>query len=210
MENNWATEHIQVIRTLMERSALYRRALAPIMTFAGALGVVAAAAGWLARIESCRAFAGYWLAMSLVGLIGALVLVRRQALNAAEPFWSPPTRRVVQAAFPAVICAVAMGVVYAFYQLTSLSLVFLWATIYGLGLHSTGFFTLRGLRLLGWLFLGFSLPLLVASPAIIGAMPAVENPGSQWAHLAMGAFFGLLQLAYGIYLYFTERPATQP
>jgi hypothetical protein len=41
-------------------------------------------------------------------------------------------------------------------------------------------------------------------------MPAVENPGSQWAHLSMGAMFGLLQLAYGIYLYFTERPAAQP
>ena len=33
MEPNWAAEHLQVIRTLMERSALYRRALAPIMSF---------------------------------------------------------------------------------------------------------------------------------------------------------------------------------
>ena len=45
MDNHWAAEHLQTIRTLMERSALYRRALAPIMTFAGAVGTAAAASG---------------------------------------------------------------------------------------------------------------------------------------------------------------------
>ena len=35
METNWAAEQLQTIRTLMERSAVYRRALAPIMLFAG-------------------------------------------------------------------------------------------------------------------------------------------------------------------------------
>src|SRR6266446_9747026 len=39
MESNWAAEHLQVIRTLMERSAVYRRALAPIMIFNGIVGV---------------------------------------------------------------------------------------------------------------------------------------------------------------------------
>ena len=37
MESNWAAEHLQVIRTLMERSAIYRRALAPIMLGTGVL-----------------------------------------------------------------------------------------------------------------------------------------------------------------------------
>ena len=39
MESNWAAEHLQTIRTLMERSAIYRRALAPIMLFAGLTGL---------------------------------------------------------------------------------------------------------------------------------------------------------------------------
>jgi hypothetical protein len=210
MDNNWASEHLQVIRTLMERSALYRRALAPIMTFAGAIGTIAAGIGWLLEIESERGFGGYWFAVGAVGLTGSLLLVRRQALKASEQFWSPPTLRVAVAALPAGVAGVLMGVMNAVYGLPSLSLAFLLAVFYGLALHSAGFFTLRGLRLLGWLFLGVSLPLLVVSPAIIGAMPAVKNPGSQWAHLSMGAMFGLLQLAYGIYLYFTERPAAQP
>ena len=42
METNWAAEHLQVIRTLMERSALYRRALAPVMLVSGVLGTGAA------------------------------------------------------------------------------------------------------------------------------------------------------------------------
>ncbi|MDB6016752.1 MAG: hypothetical protein JWR19_1241, partial [Pedosphaera sp.] len=32
MKSDWAAEHLQTIRTLMERSAIYRRALAPVMT----------------------------------------------------------------------------------------------------------------------------------------------------------------------------------
>ena len=46
MESNWAAEHLQVIRTLMERSAVYRRALAPVMIFNGCLGCIAAVKWW--------------------------------------------------------------------------------------------------------------------------------------------------------------------
>jgi len=45
MESNQAAEHLQVIRTLMERAALYRRTLAPIMLCAGTLGLLAGAGG---------------------------------------------------------------------------------------------------------------------------------------------------------------------
>ena len=39
MEPHSAAADLQVIRTLMERSALYRRALAPIMMLAGVMGL---------------------------------------------------------------------------------------------------------------------------------------------------------------------------
>ena len=54
MENNWAAENLQTIRTLMERSAIYRRALAPMMTFVGAMGTAAALAGALLKSDSAR------------------------------------------------------------------------------------------------------------------------------------------------------------
>ena len=52
MQSNWAEENLQVIRTLMERAGLYRRAMAPVMTFTGVVGLTAGAAGRLASVES--------------------------------------------------------------------------------------------------------------------------------------------------------------
>jgi len=60
MEANWAAEHLQTIRTLMERSALYRRALAPIMIFNGAVGTIAALLGVGIKIESPLSFILFW------------------------------------------------------------------------------------------------------------------------------------------------------
>ena len=68
MESNWAAEHLQVIRTLMERSALYRRALAPIMIFNGIVGGGAAVLGWALRVGSVQAFILFWAAVAVVGL----------------------------------------------------------------------------------------------------------------------------------------------
>src|SRR5881396_3346734 len=110
MEENWAAEHLQVIRTLMERSAVYRRALAPLMTFAGALGTVAAWIGWKRQIDSPRGFVLFWAMVSAIALGGALLLVRRQALRAGEPLWSPPTRRVSQALLPCLALGAVAGV----------------------------------------------------------------------------------------------------
>ena len=75
MEPNWAADNLQVIRTLMERTALYRRALAPVMLLAGTIGVVAAAGGLALHLDTLRAFVGYWLAVSLVPGLGAVLIV---------------------------------------------------------------------------------------------------------------------------------------
>src|SRR5678815_2092392 len=112
METNWAAENLQTIRTLMERSALYRRALAPVMSFAGTIGILAAIGGVLLRIETQSAFIGYWLGVAVVGLIGAFFLVRRQALKSSEPFWSPPTRRVATALLPCLTAGLALGLCF--------------------------------------------------------------------------------------------------
>lgn len=219
MESNWAAEHLQTIRTLMERSALYRRALAPIMSFAGVAGMAAAVAGCLLRIASGAGFIGYWMGVALVGVAGALLLVRRQALKSAEPFWSPPTRRVAQALLPSLTAGFVLGaLLFAAWsekpagdlptgvhgdagQLIWLPAV--WAVFYGCALHAAGFFTSRGLRLFGWLFLAIGFAILfwlwITHPA--------DGLRASWqqGHWLMGFLFGFLHLAYGIYLYFTEQ-----
>src|SRR5215204_4771558 len=100
METSWASENLQVIRTLMERSALYRRALAPVMLISGGIGLAGAALGHVMQAFSARAFITLWILFATVALITAFLLVRRQALKDVEPFWSLPTRRITRALIP--------------------------------------------------------------------------------------------------------------
>jgi len=201
METNWATEHLQVIRTLMERSAVYRRALAPVMTLTGVLGLAAALGGWLGKIESPRAFVVYWLLVSLAAIIGAFLLVRRQALKESEPFWSPPTRRVTQASLPPLSAGLILTVIALIAGGVDLGLLTVgWIILYGCALHAAGFFMPRGMKIFGWAFVLGGCVLA----AIVGKF-AWPGPFYLYAHGMMGLFFGALHLAYGVYLYFTER-----
>ena len=210
METNWAAEHLQVIRTLMERSAVYRRALAPVMTLTGALGMTAALVGWLARIDSPRGFTIYWLLVSLAAVAGALVLVRREALKEGEPFWSPPTRRVTQALLPPLTAGLILSVMILLESgstesalLNEMALMVrlpaAWIILYGCALHAAGFFMPRGMKMFGWSFV------LGGCGLFALGVPEGLRPIYLYAHGMMGLFFGALHLAYGIYLYFTEQ-----
>lgn len=206
MEPKWAEENLQTIRTLMERSALYRRALAPVMMLAGVMGIGGGLAGWQLKLEADTSFILFWLAVAAIALVGALLLVRRQALKDSEPFWSPPTRRVGQALLPAF----AVGLMIALFVVglgrftgaqsngLQILVILLWVWFYGCAVHAAGFFMPRGVRWLGWIFIiigGLLLASLYVAEGALARMPP---------HLLMGGIFGGLHLAYGIYLYFTE------
>src|SRR3977135_2791252 len=148
MESNWAAEHLQVIRTLMERSAVYRRALAPIMIFNGVLGLAAAILGWALKIASPRSFILFWAGVALLALTGSFWIVRRQALKDSEPFWSPPTRRVTQALLPPLAAGFIISVV-TLMSVDSASeplgrvmgmlwLPLAWVVLYGCAFHAAG------------------------------------------------------------------------
>jgi hypothetical protein len=206
MEPSWAAENLQVIRTLMERSAIYRRALAPVMLFLGLLGVTAALTGAQLPLESSFAFVSYWLGVALAGAGGAFLLVRRQALKEGEPFWSPPTRRVTQAFVPALVAGAALGVMVMTAEKglepqAAALLPPLWMALYGCAIHAAGFFMRRGFKLFGWLFVGAASVLFLVIPA------SDELVSTTARHAMMGVFFGGLHLVYGIYLYFTESKA---
>lgn len=215
MESDRAAEHLEVIRTLMERSAIYRRALAPVMTLAGTLGTTAAAAGWLLHFETPIVFTGYWLCVGILSAISAFLLVRQQALKQKEDFLTPPTRRIVHALLPALLAGLVLGIVIlaielkkpgesrsiidAGVDLTWLPLI--WIVLYGCALHAAGFFTPRGLRLFGWAFvLGGCAIFIFWSLIGFDSIRPQRN-----GHVLMGFFFGVLHLAYGTYLSVTER-----
>jgi hypothetical protein len=192
----------------MERSAVYRRALAPIMAYNGGLGVCAALIGLAAGIDEPRPFIVFWASVAAVALIGSLVLVRRQALKDAEPFWSPPTRRVTQAMLPGLVAGLCVTAVL-YFELGSLPpgasrtvsmlwLPELWIVLYGCAIHGAGFFMPRGMKVFGWIFiLGGCGLFALGIPDRLSRM--------HYCHGMMGGFFGCLHLAYGIYLFFTEK-----
>jgi hypothetical protein len=199
MNLNWAEENLQTIRTLMERSAVYRRALAPIMLFAGALGVVAAAAGLLFHFDSMQTFGTLWMITAAIVVVGVFFIARRQAVREKENFWSPPTRRVGQALLPPLFAGMALGFAFTFVGLTNpVILTFIWLFFYGCALHSAGFFMPHGMKWFGWTFIIFA--------AVILSILVIVQPNIELsAHWFMGFFFGVLHLAYGAYLYLTEK-----
>lgn len=200
MESNWAAEHLQTIRTLMERSAVYRRALAPIMLLAGVLGVLAAAVGIEWKLNRTRSFDELWLSTAAIAVIGVFAIARGQSIHHREPFWSPPTRRVGQALLPALAAGMMLGLLFLFSDTTldlTLPLAFFWMLFYGCALHSAGFFMPRGVKLFGWIFIICAFIWIV----VVSIRPEFV-PNANWI---MGFFFGALHLAYGVYLYLTEK-----
>jgi hypothetical protein len=191
----------------MERSALYRRTLAPIMLYVGSVGTLASTGGLALGIESRSAFGTWWLAAALVALAGAFAIARRQALADGEPFWSPPTLRVTQAMVPplaaglilslATVLATGSGEWRSLFVIPN-------AFFYGCAVHAAGFFMPRGMKAFGWLIIG------VTGVALLAVAWVVPTPSARLDHAFMGALFGALHLAYGVYLYVTEprkRPA---
>ena len=202
METDWAAEHLQTIRTLMERSAVYRRALAPIMVWTGIVGIAAGIVGWKLDLR-VGAFIVFWSVAAIIAIVGSFLLVRRQALKDSEPFWSPPTRRIAQALLPPLFIGAFIngfiGYLAAKERTMDISLlVTFWLWLYGCAAYSAGFFTPRGMKLFGWIF-------ILAGCALITVIVSGESLRDISPSLLMGATFGGLHLAYGIYLYLTEK-----
>ena len=190
----------------MERSAVYRRALAPVMIFAGALGVVAAIAGIFFHLDSMRTFGALWLGTAVVAVAGAFLIARRQAIEGqGGVFWSPPTRRMAQALSPPLTCRNRFIALHSYLlgttdEIFTEWLAFFWILFYGCAIHAAGFFMPpHGMKWFGWLFILFASLILFLMAIVV---PPINDFSAHWL---MGFFFGVLHLAYGVYLYLTEK-----
>ena len=81
MNPKWAEENLSTIRTLMERSAIYRRALAPIMIICGIAGIIGGMTGWYYQLDHYQNFVCVWISTALFALTFSMILMRKQALT---------------------------------------------------------------------------------------------------------------------------------
>ena len=196
----------------MERSAIYRRALAPNMLMLGLIGIAAGVAGYFLPLQGSRRFAVYWLCISGGALAASYLNMRREALRDHEQFWSPPTRRVTQALAPALFVGAVFGLATAISPWSLLlvppsllagepawQLPPVWMLLYGCAIHAAGFFMPRGFKLFGWAF-------IITGALVLLLLSRLKSGASlQLAHLLMAIAFGGSHLAYGAYLAITER-----
>jgi hypothetical protein len=189
MNSQQVKDNLLVIRTLMERAAIYQRAVRPVLFLAGSVGTAAAVAGYFFT----PLFAVYWTAIAVVVLAGAFYVTRRQALKDGEKFWSPPARRVAVAMLPMMVIGLVLTA--SIYQADvdyNGILVAFWLMLYGCAIHTAGMFAPTRLRVLGWL--------CVAGGLILLGYLATQQPfmPERYFHAVMGIFFGLLHLAFGL------------
>jgi len=226
VQPNWAEENLQVIRTLMERAGLYRRALAPVMLAVGSIGLGAGMLGAWINVSCVWGFGQYWVTIALISIGVAALLVRRQALKAQEPFWTMPARKVCVALAPPFFLGGILGLLDVHRCYFGSMLVEFWLVLYGSGLCAAGMFLSRGVRLLGWVFILTGLVVAGAQHewGLLGvSFPGERNSNWFWANtkfigwhlqlepnLVMATTFGAFHLVAGIYLYFTEKREPTP
>lgn len=204
MSENWANENLQTIRTLMERTAIYRRALAPISLVAGSLGVLSGALAWRLGIEDPRNFIFWWIGTGVLGACIGFFQMRSQAVRDQEALFSPPTRRVLQAMSPTFLSGIIVSIVFLALDfgrdvgVTILPII--WMLFFGSALHSAGFFMKRGIRLLGWIFIATAIVDL-----LLMANFEELRENTKISHFMMATVFGGYNLAYCFYLYATEK-----
>lgn len=196
-----AEQELQTIRTIMERTALYERAVAPVLTWLGAVGIISALLGWYKPVSGAAAFLSYWLCTGAVAVGGAFWLVRNQAMKQGEAFWSPPTRKIVGAMLPGLMVGGLLGAMG--YQTDNAWLArvmpMVWMWLYGCALHAASPSLPRGFDYLAWLFIIFGFVEAILSPRIPGHEKVI------YGHIAMGTYFGGLHLCAGTLFHFVQK-----
>ena len=188
-----AEEHLRVIRSLMERSTVYRAISAPV-ALAGGLasiagcGIVACVLPTL-KIESpatAELFFGIWIAVLAVTVVTNIFVLWKESSGRGEPFISPGMRAAIWAIAP---CWLVAAILTAFWTKIPWLVPTFWMVLYGLGLLGTQHFAPRSIVLLGWAFVAGGL----LSLTIFEGDHASELRS---ANLAMGATFSLFHLVY--------------
>jgi hypothetical protein len=185
-----AAEHLEVIRTLMERTTQYQLLTARTGLAAGSFAMVGALAFLFLDAADPWQFGLVWGAVFAASVLatGIGTVLRGRAIG--ERVWSRPARAVVAALSPSLFAALALTI-FCFALGRHLWLPGLWMLCYGQGALATAAYAPTPIRFLG-------LFVLVMGAVALGLGPT-------WAIPLMALVFGIGHLGLGVAMLRLER-----
>lgn len=193
MDAQQASQTLEVIRTLMERTTQYQLLTARASLVAGSL----AGAGALAFLGLDAAnpihFGAVWAVVFVGSLMATIVGTVTRGCANGERVWSRQARAVLLALAPSLFAALVLTVFF-FVRAWHLWLPGVWMLCYAQGALATSAYAPAPIK-----WLGFAV--LLASVPTLGLPP-------EWSVGMMGLVFGVGHLALGAVLLTMERRET--
>ena len=205
-----ALEHLRVIRSLLEKSQVYRAVSAPAALCGGVLALVAAALTAdvfhlpLNGRMAPRTFLGLWLAILAITTLLNFYLLHREAASRQQPFFSEGMKTALRSFLPPMLVGGVLGVGLIWFKDDVKLASLVWILCYALALLSTAHFSPRSLVRLGWAFLVCGIALTVVF-FTKGGLGMAQNAATM-ASIFLGLTFGLLHIAYAVAV-FVRKPA---
>jgi hypothetical protein len=211
-----ALEHLRIIRTLMERSHIYRAVSAPAALIGGILALLAAGYGiWQeylreAVIGESAGFRGgrfliVWLVLLVIASVINLGLLMRESKGKGLPFVTDGLRMALRAVVPPLLTGGVLGIcLIVFAQQVELAAL-VWILCYGLALQATVSFAPRSIIHLARAFLITGQLLTIIWFSMGG--PSLSIWTGAVASAFLGLTFGLFHVIYAVAV-FLKTPAT--
>jgi hypothetical protein len=178
-----AAADLRFIRHAMELSATFTAVPGWGGAAMGATGIVAAVVAALQ--PSVERWMGTWLGAAAIACTIGVITMRRKAARVGVPMTGAPGRRfAVSLAAPLLAGAALTGGLWAHGAWVLMPPA--WLLLYGAGVLTGGAFSVAPTRVLG------------LSMMVLGVAALVTPPW--WGNVWLGLGFGVLQVAFGIYI----------
>jgi len=222
-----ATDHLRIIRSLMERATVYRAISAPAALFGGIIALVTGVGMALrapgpgepaAGSESAVAGANFlapdhldppgglepmvfflvWVGvLILVGLFNAVLLWRGSQAR-GEEFFSSGMKLALRATGPPMLAGGLISFLLLEAGGSRASCALLWVVFYSLALIGARSFAPRSMRWLAWMFFSAGLGLFVLLRVFGGCLGGKFSTDQALAGLIMALTFGALHVVYAL------------
>lgn len=200
-ETDPATEHLRVIRQLMERATVYRSITAPVALGGG---LIALGLAWWQHQKGMvwETFLMAWVSLLAFLSLVNLALLWRDAATRGLPVLNSGMRLALRALTPPMLVGGVVGTVIGFTSRDMGFVACLWVLCYGLALLATATFAPPSIRRLGRAFVASGLIAFVGNQAgffSTGDINFFTTP------FIMGGTFGVLHLLYGLAVLWSAR-----